>query len=110
MLNNVFLDQHGYIWFKSENSSLWHDHPHNAFSNRVRTDIDGKPQLAGKEIVGVAIKHVAEDLASQIINSMNKLNLTQIAKSSILRQLKSIDLHANLSNVDFNMRKLGATQ
>ncbi|HFG1572312.1 TPA: hypothetical protein ACGFXZ_001281 [Vibrio cholerae] len=75
MIDKVFIDTDGLIWFKNPNLSNWYDHPSASIAKRARQDNNGHPRLAGICLSGVMISQIDSQLPSRMAGAIKELEL-----------------------------------
>ncbi|EGQ7973597.1 hypothetical protein I7Z51_002520 [Vibrio parahaemolyticus] len=94
MIEKVFLDTDGHIWFKSQHLSNWYDHPSVNVAKRARQDSNGHPRLAGIYLAGVMISDIDADLQNRMQGAIRELSLPEYlmvkASSNLNRVLPAL--------------------
>ena len=68
MIDKVFIDEFGAVWFRQENLNFWLNRPtaHNASASRL--DLRGEPQLCGTPLRGAIVYNKSDCKSKLIIN------------------------------------------
>ncbi|EPR7483942.1 TPA: hypothetical protein ACGSTL_001252 [Vibrio parahaemolyticus] len=90
MLENIFVDDCGYLWFKRESRSVWFDHPDPSKAKGARTDLNGLPQLGGSILGGKLIKEASSQPALKIAKAILELELPDYLLKSLKQRLEKV--------------------
>ncbi|BEI26146.1 hypothetical protein NMR92_001354 [Vibrio cholerae] len=94
MIEKIFIDTDGLIWFKNPKLSNWYDHPSASAAKRARQDNDGHPKLAGICLSGVMISEIDKELANRMADAIQDLDLpdylVQRASNNLSRVLPDL--------------------
>lgn len=90
MLEKIFVDKSGYLWFKTANRSVWFDHPDPSRAKGARTDLGGSPQLGGDLLHGVLIQEMSSQLALIIAKAILEMKLPDYLQNTLKKQLEKV--------------------
>lgn len=93
MLSKVFVDAHGYLWFKQDKRKVWLDHPDPSLAMRARCDKNGHPQLAGQNLKGEMISEIDSNIAVSVVKAIFGLNLPQYLLLALERRFEAVWEH-----------------
>lgn len=93
MLSKIFVDAHGYLWFKHDKRQVWLDHPDPSLAMRARCDKSGHPQLAGQNLKGEMISEIDSNIAVSVIKAIFDLNLPQYLLLALERRFEVVWEH-----------------
>ena len=90
MLEKIFVDDSGYLWFKRENRTVWFDHPDPSKAKAARTDLNGLPQLGGSQLEGKLIKETSSQAALKIAKAILEMQLPDYLLKSLKQRFEKV--------------------